>query len=141
MLSTWKDRSWSALEKNQRLRKKTDSWELGKKQVLLLKTPIVINFQLFLQFLWLKLKKLYRTLNEKTGERIVKNNLNIINENKHTTTSPTIIVDMFNKNFVNVSTTVESPTTQELKGSNKNFDIIDDNIFAFPTSMIEIFLR
>ena len=47
---------------------------------------------------------------------------------------------MFNKKLVNFSITVESPTIQEPKESNKIVDIFDEKTFAFPTNLVEIFI-
>ena len=61
-------------------------------------------------------------------------------EKKDTISSPTVIADMIIKKIVNFATTVEGPTTQELKENCelKNIDNSDDSMFAFPTNMTEV---
>ena len=58
--------------------------------------------------------------------------LNINKENKDTINSPTVIAELFDKKFVNFATTVESPKFQKIVNN-------DDNMFAFPTNLTEVF--
>ena len=46
---------------------------------------------------------------------------------------------MLYKIFVNFSTTVEGATTEKLKECIENFDKNDDNFFAIPSSMTEVY--
>ena len=74
-----------------------------------------------------------------TCKRRVKQNLIFNNENKDTINSPTVIADMFIKKCGNFSTFVEGPTTQDFKEVFKIIDNIDDNIFASPNNMADVF--
>ena len=48
-------------------------------------------------------------------------------------------MDKYNKEIVVFAATVEGPITQELKECNKNFHKNNDNMFAFPTNLTEVF--
>ena len=45
---------------------------------------------------------------------------------------------MFTKSFVNFSTTVETPTTQEFEDYFNNIDNNDDTMCAFPSNMTQV---
>ena len=75
-----------------------------------------------------------------TGKRNVKTNLKEYNENRGTMVTPRVSADMFNKEIVIFATTVEGPTTQEVKEFLKNTDTPDDRMFAFSTNLTEVFI-
>ena len=80
----------------------------------------------------------YETSYKKTGKRSVKSNLDVKIDKKDTIMSPTVFAEMFNKNYVDFATSVESQSTKELKKSLIKINDIDDTMFASPTIMIEV---
>ena len=80
------------------------------------------------------------TLHKLTPKKSVKTNMNNIKENQDSIKSPTNFAEIFYKNFVNIATTDEDPTTQEPKQCIENNHYIDDKLFASPTNIIEVFL-
>ena len=139
IISIRRKKHWSALEKYQLLQKKTRLLKISRKTNSTVKEAKCNYFSNVFSICMIKPKKLYKTPHEMTGKKSVKTNLSNINENKDTIYPPTVIANMFNKKLFNYATTVEGPTTQELRDCIKTIDKHDDNMFVFPTNMTEVF--
>ena len=116
------------------------SRELVKKTVFTFKGANCNHFSNVFSICMNKPKEFYRALNEMTGKRGMITNLDINNGNKDIMNSLTVFADMFNQKFNSFATTVEGPTTQELKKCTENNDNNDEFDFAFPTNTTDVFI-
>ena len=115
---------------------KTRLFKICRKRSFTIKKADCNHFSIVFSNCINKTKKFSETLKGMTGKRSVKRSLIVSNGSKDIIMFPTFFLDVLNKKF---ATTVESPTTQELKECFKEKNKNDDTTFAFSINLTEVF--